>query len=273
MHNCQVTNLSDPSPTPAPGIFAMRRRVSSYDVGPDHRLTIPGLLRQLHDTAQAHAAGFGFGYRGLVERGLAWALVCIDLGFGASPPLGETGFEAATSVYNATGPLVLRDYRATDVEGRVFARGQSMWALIDLGTRHLAKASPALRATLTRIATDGLNDRRVARLPAWERTVGGGGADVRAHDCDFNGHLNNVAAVQWMLDGLYGLLAAPGDGQRSHRPLEEVRLSPKRLRVSYHQEALFGERLECAAHVGEREHRMELRGRDGRLVCNAVVAA
>ena len=251
----------------------MPRRVSSYDVGPDHRLTIPGLLRQLHDTAQAHAAGFGFGYRGLMDRGQAWALVCLDLGFGASLPPGETDFEAATSVYRATGPLVLRDYRATDAGGRVFARGQSMWALIDLDTRRTARTSPALRATLTEIATDGLNDRRVARLPAWEKTSSGDRANVRAHECDFNGHLNNVAAVQWMLDELYSLLIVTEDGERPYRTLTEVRLSPKRLRVSYHHEALFDEQLECVAHVGGEEHRMELRSRDGRLICNAVVTA
>ena len=258
----------------------MPRRVSSYDVGPDHRLTIPGLLRQLHDTAQAHAAGYGFGYRGLLERGQAWALVCIDLGFGGSEgsrerslPLGETSFEVATSVYRATGPLVLRDYRATDAEGRVFARGQSMWALIDLETRRTAKVGADLRDALSRIATDELNDRRVRRLPADEKTLGGNIAHVRMHECDFNGHLNNVAAVQRMLDELYGELVVPEDldPESPYRTLEGVRLSPKRLRVCYHHEALFDERVDGVAVCGPQEHRMELWGLDERLICNAVL--
>ena len=231
--------------------------MSSYDVGPDHRLTVPGLLRQLHDTAQAHAAAFGFGYRGLLERRQAWALASIDLSLDREPPLGEADFEAATAVHQAAGPVVLRDYRATDAEGRIFARGQSMWALIDLDTRRTAKPSDDLRDVLRAIATDELGRGRLRRLrdagglPAHERRV------VHLHDCDFNGHLNNVVTAGWLLD------AVAGAGGRRALPAIGA------LRLTYHRELFRGEVGLVGLASDGTATRVEVRREDGALVANA----
>ena len=248
----------------------MRKRVSSYDVGPDHRLTVPGVLRQFHDTAQAHAASYGFGYRSLEARGLAWALVCIDLGFRESAPLGESILATATSVYRATGPVVLRDYRASVDSGAVYAEGQAMWALIDLETRKTATPDAEMRTLLGDISTATLNAGSARRLPAGAPLPPGDERAVALHDCDFNGHLNNVSAVAWMLDQLYAHALPAADRREGDGPGRLVGLSPKRIRVSYHTEALFGERVRCHLAGEGDTYRTELRALDGRLIANAV---
>ncbi len=246
-------------------VYRLRRRVTSYDVGPDHRLTIPGLLRQLHDTAQSQAGHYGFGYRQLAELDLAWALVCIDLHFVGPSPRGETDFEVATSVRRAAGPVVMRDYTAA-VDGEVFATGQTMWALIDLDTRKTATPPPEMRAVLTDIATPTLDAPTARRLPdkgPFGKTLT---REVYLHDCDFNGHLNNTVAVQWMLDAVArGRGPAVGGGPAA--------VAPSRLRASYHAEALLGEVLTVGMQesADDAEVALELRGADGRLVANGVV--
>ncbi len=244
-------------------VFRLQRRVTSYDVGPDHRLTVPGLLRQLHDTAQSHAGSHAFGYQQLAELGLAWALVCIDLHFTAPRPPGESDFEAATSVRRAAGPVVMRDYTAA-VGGEVFAIGQTMWALIDLDTRKTATPPAEMRTLLNDIATPALDAPTARRLPDRGPFGKTREREVYLHDCDFNGHLNNTVAVQWMLDG-WRRLGGAGTG------LAAIELC--RLRASYHTEALLGEVLTMGVEeMGDTaEVGLELRGADGRLVANGVV--
>lgn len=250
----------------------MRRPVGAYGVGPGHRLTVPGLLRQLHDTAQAHAASCGFGYRDLFAEGLAWALVCLDLGFRESAPVGEATLLVETAVNRSAGPIVLRDYRVTSSEcDRVLTSGQSMWVLIDLDTRCSRKPSPTLRGVLSDIATTELNDRRASRLrPDQRAALTARVRHVGLHDCDFNGHLNNVTAAQWMLDDLYDYFHA--NGALDSRPQPMTRgLAPKRLRLSYHREALFGQRIRGSVSVRGDTFYTELRNEASEPVATAVI--
>ena len=228
------------SPSDPSGAYRQRCRVPAYDVGANHRLTVPGLLRQLHEVAQAHAASLGYGYAQLQPRGLAWALVTLELELRALPG-GGADYTVATAVGATRGPLAYRDYVATDQGGRVFAGGQSMWALIDTGSRSTAPPPPDLLDVLTRMHTriqesvDGV--RRFAAPPSAELVV----ADQRRvhyHDCDFNGHLNNVVAARWLLDTVY----AADPVLRSIRAGDQDAV---RLRLSYFQELLLGERVLC----------------------------
>ena len=250
-----------PPAPPPPVAFAKTYRVASYDVGPDHRATLAAVLRYLHDGAQAHAAAEGFGYRELYARGRAWALVAIDLAVGERPR-GDEALETYTAVAQSSGPLVWRDYRAVS-EGQTVAEGQSMWALVDLATRATAKPAPDLRATLDRIAaplqTRVERLRRVPRRAAPRRhhdRVAG------THDCDFNGHLNNVVAAGWLLDAAYE--AAAGAAEREAVP------AVSRLWLSYHHEVLAGREVEVWSGAEGREVYVELR-LGGRLAVNGVI--
>lgn len=273
----------------APNSLIQERRVTSYDVGPQQMLTIPGLLRHLHDCSQAHASSYDAGYLGLQKIGLAWALVCIDLQWGAPSPPGEHFMQVGTSVNRAGGPVVYRDYWATHDEAP-FIAGQSMWALIDLQTRSTATTPAELRAILKTIASPLVKDVQAKRLPAGEVLPIVDRREVRLHDCDFNGHLNNTITVQWMMDGLEKAHRLKGKHDtlvsKTQKPLlDEVafRLSPKalnlgqpqRLRVSYHSEALLGEELSIGIEGGGQQEELkfgiELRGRDGRLIANAMI--
>ena len=232
--------------SPAGVRYVETRQVRSVDIGPDHRLTIPALLRQLHDVAQAHASVHDYGYRGLARERRAWALVGLDLAFPLPAPAGETAVTLATTVSRAAGPVVYRDYFATDERGCV-ARGQSMWALIDLDTRQAATPSPPLRSCLRGIARPDPTIPTYRRLPAPAPRAVVDHREVRLHDCDFNGHLNNVTTVQWLLDALERHLRSSGN-RSTHAgegtlPHCLASLSAKRLRVGYHAEALLGQRL------------------------------
>ena len=245
--------------------------MSSYDVGPDHRLTLPGLLRQFHDVAQEHAAAHHFGYRELSAGRRAWALVCIDLELTGALPLGQTAFGVDTAVARSRGPVVYRDYRAL-AEGFAFARAQSMWTVIDLDTRRATSPSPKLRDTIDDLATDHLRGPQTRRQRPGSPLAVHAHRTVHFHDCDFNGHLNNVAAVQWLLDAAYEVLPRPQTGRSSATPYS---LALKRLHVSYHTEALTGERLGIGAsrgaETGPTSLDLELRGSDGRPVVTAQV--
>jgi len=129
--------------------FAKTYRVASYDVGPNSKLTLPALLRSLHDGAQQHAGSVGFGYRDLLPRRFAWALVTIELSLKPRPS-GEEDMTLSTAVAKAGGPLVYRDYLG-EVGGKAFVVGQSLWALIDLTTRRTTPLPADLKLKLAEI--------------------------------------------------------------------------------------------------------------------------
>lgn len=235
------TTLLSCQPLLYAGAFAKTHRIPSYDVGPDHRLTIPGLLRHLHDVAQSHASHYGFGYHGLLPEGRSWALASMELHFVGSLPFGEADLNIATSVSRAAGAVVFRDYAAS-ANDEVIVYGQSMWALIDLETRLTASPSDSLRACMREIAHRLDDMPTLKRLPASAPLPRVDKRRVRLHDCDFNGHLNNTVSVQWMLDAL----TLGGTHEFQDHALQASRLSAKLLRVTYHQEATLGQSL----HVG-----------------------
>jgi len=237
-----------------PFAYAKTYRIASYDVGPNSRLTLPALLRSLHDVAQQHAGSVGFGYRDLLSRDLAWALVTIELSLKPRPN-GEEEMELATAVAKSGGPLVYRDYKG-EASGKTFVSGQSLWALIDLKTRRTTRLPADLKQKLAEIqySLQGEIDRvrrsdSKTALPVVDQRK------VRAHDCDFNGHLNNVVTARWMLDTIYE--ASPT-------------LSSKlcSLKLSYHQEALVGEQLNIGLMQQSNLFTLELRKEDGVLVAN-----
>jgi acyl-CoA thioesterase FadM len=232
--------------------FAKTYRVASYDVDPNSNLTLPALLRSLHDVAQQHAGSVGFGYKDLLPRGLAWALVTIELSLKLRPK-GEALMHLATSVPKSGGPLVYRDYLGSS-EGHDFVVGQSLWALIDLDTRRTTPLPPDLKEKLAEIKTPLQTEiSRVRRfkskapLPLVDRRR------VRLHDCDFNGHLNNVVTARWMFDAAY-----------EHDATLSVGLTS--LKLSYHQEALMSEELTIGLKRSDQVLEVELRKLDGVLI-------
>ncbi|MFK8055754.1 MAG: acyl-[acyl-carrier-protein] thioesterase [Saprospiraceae bacterium] len=238
--------------------YAKTYRVASYDVGPNSKLTLPALLRSLHDVAQQHAGSVGFGYRDLLPREFAWALVTIELSI-KDRPSGEAEMKLATSVARSGGPLVFRDYLG-ESNGNAFVVGQSLWALIDLKTRRTTRLPIDLQNKLAEIQ-DPLQSEiaRVKRFGSKSPLPIKDQRQVRAHDCDFNGHLNNVVTARWMLDAAF-----------EHAPNLSNDIAS--LKLSYHQEALLGEMLTVGLAIVDRTASIELRRQDGVLIVSGKFA-
>ena len=238
--------------------FAKTYRVASYDVDSNSNLTLPALLRSLHDVAQQHAGSVGFGYQDLIPRDLAWALVTIELSLKPRPK-GEEEMHLATAVAKFGGPLVYRDYLG-DTAGKVFVVGQSLWALIDLKTRRTTPLPSDLKAKLYEIQTPLQTEiPRVRRFRSKEPLTNIDRRRVRSHDCDFNGHLNNVVTARWMFDAAY-----------EHSPALSTAITS--LKLSYHQEALLGEELAIGLERSEKVLKVELRKLDGVLIVSGEFA-
>lgn len=228
----------------APQIQVSRRQLRSYDVDAQSRLSLPALLRHLHDTAQDHASGHGFGFSQLQPFGLAWALVGLKLDWIAAQPLLRESpmIECSTRVSRFSGPVVYRHYEAASSAG-IFVSGMSMWALIDLNTRTTATPPPELKAKLEDLQTGHL-PFQLSRLKSHPDLDSQYQRMVQAHDCDFNGHLNNVMAVTWMLDGLMLAQKPQSDQEHLSHNASWVDFSQiTSLHLTYIREALWGQNL------------------------------
>ncbi len=254
-----MTSRSSTLPPARQRAFAKTYHVPAQAVGPDSRLQLPGLLTYLHETAQAHARSVGYGFAELRERGLAWALVCLDLRIDHLPA-GADELRVSTSVSRAAGPLAFRDYEAR-ANGQLVCAGQGMWALISLETRRSTPPPPDLhRALHDNPPPVQTAVPRARRLPEADPLPVTTAPEVGYHDLDFNGHLNNVVAASWLLDAIYKVSTGS--------------LHLDAVRLSYHQELLRGERATVGAlQTGAGAFHADLRrGSDRKLIAQAAVS-
>jgi medium-chain acyl-[acyl-carrier-protein] hydrolase len=226
-------------------------------------MLLPALLKVMHDTAQEHASAAGFGYLDLLPLDLSWALASMEVEVCGVLPKGGEKIEVSTGINRHIGPIVFRDY-LVHTGGVELATAQAMWVLIDVNSRKTARPAGGLREVLATIEAPLQNSiGRVKRLSPQKTDETIHSRKVHYHDLDFNAHLNNAIAVEWILDAAFEQV------RRGGNQLPRVR----RLQLSYHHEALLGEELDCGIVEQDAPLRMELRSvtQGGRPVASAVV--
>lgn len=227
--------------------------VRGYAVNTRKELRIPTLVRYMHETAMQHVLNLGLSVLDLEPRNLAWILTRIQVRVHALPRLGQqirivthpSGFEKIRT---------FRDYRVYDEAGTLLADAVSTWYLMDTRSRRLARVPAEIRGQIEGILEqiDDTLPRQKAQMPASDEIHYQRQFQVGWHDLDFNGHLNNIHYIKWMLDAL------PGSFFASHRL--------KTLDIYYKQECVIDDLVSSEVQLRESEHitshRLHLHGKE-----------
>ena len=235
-----------------------RFAVEPFHVDFTGRLFMGVLGNHLLNAAGHHSHNRGWGIDHLNERHYTWVLsrLCIEL---SEMPAQYEHVEVETWVESVMKLFTERNFliRSAD-DGRVYGYARSIWAMIDVETRHPAdllalKDGDILRYVLPDeekpcpIAKYG----RYAPPPAEPATDVFKGAEAvvptRYSDVDINGHINSIKYIEHILD-LF-----------PRRQYEQQRI--RRFEIAYKTESYFGDdlHLSCrdvagAYHVEIRKH-------------------
>ena len=199
-------------------------RVHSYEAGPDGRIRLASYLNYFQEAAGEHAAILGVSVTDLLTKNLTWVISRYHVRIWRYPSWTET-VSLTTWPSELQNVFALREFEASDEQGRLIAAATSSWMMIDLK----AKQPVSLKDYLPAFAHDPR--RAVADtfepLPRIEKRDRELAFAVRRHDLDWNRHVNHVVYVEWAVE------TPSRDVLENYLPLE--------VEVDYRGEAFFGQ--------------------------------
>lgn len=225
-------------------------RIRTYEIDQLKRATAPALVRLMQEAAMQNVIDLKVSVWDMEKHHLTWVMMRMQLEFKQMPMLGD---EIRVHTYPAGFEkfFTYRDFLLYNDNGELMGTASSTWLLMDDRTRQMARIPEFILAYPMPKPEDCL-PRPSGKLPAFERVDAEMSFAVQWHDLDFNGHLNNVAYLQWMLEST------------GVENLDQKRLS--KIDINYRQECRMGDVLSAQVQFlenGEYLHRLVRQG-DGK---------
>ncbi|MGE5345352.1 MAG: acyl-[acyl-carrier-protein] thioesterase [Acidithiobacillales bacterium] len=181
-------------------VFILPHSVRSAETDLRGRLSLRALCELLQESGGRHAASLGVGAADLGPMGLAWVLIQWSVRIEACPA-GHAALTVETWPSGLTERTATRDFLLRDAGGGLLARATSHWVMLDLQRRRPVRMPDVVRriplAPRPRALDEGL-----LRLPAPGPSAEAAEFTVRWSDLDANGHVNNLAYVEWTVESV-----------------------------------------------------------------------
>lgn len=232
--------------------------VQTYDIDQHRRMTLAALIRQMQEAAMQNVMQLKVSVWDMEAQHFSWVLLRKNLQVVRLPQVGE---ELNFTTY-ATGfdrVFTYRDFFVYDAEGKQLASSSSTWLLLHTESRRMVRIPDFVLKFAPQIPPpEDCLPHPTSDMPTIERVDYSTAFQVRWHDLDFNGHLNNVLYIQWMIEAL---------------PDEVVNdRSLQRLRIHYKVEGHWKDStLSEAQHLDDNRylHRL-VRSADGKELATAL---
>lgn len=173
-------------------------KVKTHDVDYQQEMKITELMNLLQELATQHADLLDFGYDHLLRKNQFWALSRLRLELNHLPQWKQT-LDCVTWTNGLEGIFPLRNWQIF-IEGRLALAGYAQWLILD-GKSHRPirpDKSDFEGKTHPQIATQSPVNKLKPLLNAIKLAE----YEVRLHELDMNGHVNNVYYFAWISDSL-----------------------------------------------------------------------
>jgi medium-chain acyl-[acyl-carrier-protein] hydrolase len=179
-------------------IFREEFKIRAHEVNVNKVLTIPSMLKLMQEASMGSAEQLKVSVWELEKYNLAWVLLRKHLKVISLPKLGDQ-IVVTTNPSGFDRAFAYRDYRAFDSEGKLLASASSTWTLLDLATRRMAK----IPQSLLDLALPGdILEKPARKIPKVENPSHKKENQISYFDLDWNGHVNNINYVKYMLEVL-----------------------------------------------------------------------
>jgi len=200
--------------------------IRSYEIDLHRTARLPVICCLMQDAAFYHAKHFGLGHTFLGARNLAWVLARQRISIEAMPRQDDR-IHIRTWPSGQDRLFFYRDFEITGSDGRILILSSTAWFVIDLTLRERRHPETFLEITLP--AGPRVFTNKLGKLKSCVITERGPLIHVSYGDLDFNGHVNNVRYIEWILNSL------PLKFHREHSLYE--------LEVNYLAEAYYGHQI------------------------------
>jgi len=141
---------------------------------------------------------------------------------------------------------------------KVFAQGDSLWLIMDIKNRRVAKADEmAAKFAVCKDLALGVHSK--VSLPDTAGEISSFSHNINISDIDFNNHTNNKSYLH------IAAMALPEDFRKTHLL--------KTIQVRFNKETFLGDNLICRVYKTEQENRFLHRlDKDGVPVCDVITS-
>lgn len=185
---------------PTPLAYRENFTIRTYETGQRKEATAAHLLKLMHEAAMQNVIQLKVSVWDLEKLKISWVLRHMQVQINRLPRLGEN-ITVLTYPAGFQRLFTFRDYRVFDEAGEQIAFAASKWLLMNTENRRMAPI-PDHIAQLEMPAEADCLPRPQGKLPPWQTTEFQQRFQVTWHALDFNGHLNNVYYLNWMLEPL-----------------------------------------------------------------------
>ena len=158
------------------------------------------IMETMQEAGAAHSERLGVGRNALLNMDLAWILVRVQVEMDSYPRIGDT-VVTETFPLNPRRGLFPRYYLFRDGSGAELGRAATLWALLNLSTRHMSNPPEILA-----LMPDNSDLAAPLGLPGPVHEVSGTleTFDFRPvyTDLDMNLHVNNTRYLDWCCNAL-----------------------------------------------------------------------
>ena len=174
-------------------MYAWDTRILYSQLGPDGRLSLPGLLDLFQDIATLHAEDFGSGLDTMTAGGRAWLLSRWRVRLGQLPR-SAARVQVCTQAYESRRALNRRWFSLRDEQGAELAVADSLWTLVDIQTGAPTPASQVVERYLEPGEGPDLGELpRKVQIPV--DAAPAAVFSITDDLLDTNHHVNNVRSV------------------------------------------------------------------------------
>ncbi len=239
-------------------MYSFDTRIRYSECGVNKKLTLPALVNYFQDCSTFHSAGTEGSWEALMEKGMAWMILFWQIEVERYPALYEE-IKIGTIPYSIQGLFGCRNFFMEDAEGRMIAKANSIWVLVDLKKQLPMNVPPEVISSYPpgkKLEMDYAGRKIV--FPEKGEVCEAGELIVRQRDLDINRHVNNEQYIRFATDAL----EETGFGDRTH---------PGRLKVEYRKQAFKGDKIypviNDRTEEGIRIFTVSLNGEDGKPYC------
>lgn len=174
--------------------------IYSYQTDLNARLRPGALLEIMQEVAGCHAEKIGVGREKLLETNVVWVLTRLEVHMSRWPAHGETLTVVTFPMPNRRW-FFPRYFRFYDGEGNEIGHAGSMWVLLDVTERKMARPDPVIA-----LMPDNSDLTAPMGMPATVSECAGDSVETLHTsvytDLDMNGHVNNTRYLDWCCNAL-----------------------------------------------------------------------
>lgn len=179
--------------------FDITRRVEYYEADMTGQLALPMILNWAVLASKMQSDALGVGQEVHLARGLGWIILQYEVTIKRRPKINES-IKIQTFAAKCNPFFVRRPFAFFDAAGDEIIRVDSIWAMIDIAHRHMAR--------LPEDIIDRYQAERVKQIPripnpgqiTSAKVYEENDYHVRYLDIDANQHVNNSKYFEWMQD-------------------------------------------------------------------------